>query len=300
MWKPKLKTVCCLVLFCATSGTLKGVNSAAYPLKNLHHENHKVIFDALSDQDLTFYEENRIPQKHVKGRSSVQSTYNHHQPDDIFQSLHRSSDEIRTRGLSMMNRNVGGGASSSETQRKIEEFMESFYLKQLRIEMQKSQILHSFPPDELPTAILEQRDSVSSEDSAAVSNANTLHEMHDVGDDENDDEEMLNFVRQVGSSIEQKDFEQENNNELDSEPEESADLGWLANLRPMYRFIRDHMERFRKELREHKRKMERVWKQVQEERNAIEREDGDEPYDVSDFERETEKREIIFLDEGTL
>lgn len=286
MLKHKLRTVCCLVIFCA------GVNVSASPHR------HNVVRETINDVSV-FYNENWVgTERHVKGRSAVNS-------NDI-QSLHRSGDSEGnhnkkwSKGPSRSSEDMVAGIAS---QRKMEKFMEEFYLKQLRIEMQRSQILHSFPPDELPTVILAQRDQKApiSEESAAAIQSNRVfpsEEQEDNDTRDNDNQELLEFMRQVSSSMEEKDASE--NNELDAEQDEStvASDSWLSYFRPIYRFVKDNMARFEKELREHKRKMERVWKQVQEERHALEREDGDEPFDVLDFEHEAEHREIIFLDEG--
>lgn len=322
MSKFKLRTVCCLVcclLFC--TDVVNSASSALYPAPSQKHRNHQVIFSALKDEDLAYYDDNDM-QRHVKGRSlghannfdddqeQEDKNSNSYGRDDIFQSLHRASSAERTdkwsegpsrsgsRSSDKGYRNLirGSGGASSETQRKIEEFMEEFYLKQLRIEMQKSQILHSFPENELPAAILAQRDNESSEDNMLSSGGGGGGGVSgEVEDDDDGEQAILELFRHVGSSIEQTGDQ----NEVDSELEDSlASNSWLNNFRPIYRFIKGHMERFEKELREHKRKMERVWKQVQEERHALEREDGDEPFDYLDFEHEAEQREIIFLDEG--
>lgn len=280
---------------------------SALPQRSPPHR-HTVVRETINDVSV-FYNENWVgSERHVKGRSAVNS--------NDFQSLHRSSDSNKkwSRGPARSSEDImvagmaspaAAAAPSSESHRKMEKFMEEFYLKQLRIEMQRSQILHSFPPDELPAVILAQRDQNApiSEESAAAIQSNRVfpsEEQEDNDDDTKDDnQELLEFMRQVSSSMEEK--EAPENNELDAEQDESAVVAsdsWLSYFRPIYRFIKDNMARFEKELREHKRKMERVWKQVQEERNALEREEGDEPFDVLDFEHEAEHREIIFLDEG--
>lgn len=316
----KLRTVCCLVLLCVHTGGGGLVKGAVYHPSNSNSNNnhqksrHQVFYDALNAQDMGQPEDNNvISHQHVKGRSSAMTTITqndlvpalrNNQVDDLILSLHRSEDNAR--------RGVGGGVvdshnnnhnskwstTHSDNSNNVNlniQFLENFYVKELRIEMQKSQILHSFPPDELPTAMLEERDDVQSED---VSAENSLMGSWsaDVDEDvDHDDQKMLEFVRQVGSSIEQNDAELQQQKTLD---ELARGGGWMDNLRPIYRFIKDHMEKFDKELKEHKRKIERVWKQEQQERDALEREDGDEPFETRDFEREIEKREIIFLDEG--
>lgn len=292
------------MLLCANTSSL--VRSAAH---HKDHGRHQVISETLDTREIAYYEDmnyNDIS-AHVKGRSSVTQDYNDLQAknevDDLIESLHRSENivsgdshnskrwsKVPSISDTIDNRNVNGNRNGE-----IEKFLESFYVKFLRIEMQKSQILHSFPPDELPTAILGERDGVSNEDMGN----NNFFNSSESEDEDHDDQEMIAFVNQVGSSIEQNDYDQvKASNALNEAMENPALDGWLENLRPIYRFIRDHMERFEKELREHKRKIERVWKMEQEERNAIAREDGDEPYDLADFEHEAEKREIIFLDEG--
>lgn len=265
------------------------VHSAAFHSTNpLDH--HQVVVDELND--VTYKEDfanSANYNQHVRGRSSFN-----------VESLHRSTstEKINQNDIKWSRDNKNNGGSSSETQRKIEEFMESFYLKSLRIEMQKSQILHSFPSNDLPISILAERDEMSSEAEREENNA--LNSVEVIDEDNDDDQEIINFVRQVGSSIEQNEFDTVENNNVDSEAAEDANAadGWLNNFRPVYRFIKGHMNKFMDELNEHRTKMERVWKQVQEERHALEMEEGDEPYDLSDFEREAEKREIIFLDEG--
>lgn len=305
MWKTKLRTVCCLVLLCANTSSL--VTSAIHPKD---HGRHQVISETLDTREIAYYEDikdNEIS-AHVRGRSSVTQDYDNdlqakNEVEDFIESLHRSENIVSgdshnskrwSKGSSFSDKNDNINVNGNRNG-EIELFLESFYVKFLRIEMQKSQILHSFPPDELPTSILGERDGVSSEDMGN----NNFYNSSEAEDEDNDAQEMMAFVRQVGSSIEQNDYDQvQASNSLNEAIENTALDGWLESFRPIYRFIKDHMERFEKELKEHKRKIERVWKMEQEERNANAREDGDEPYDVADFEHEAEKREIIFLDEG--
>lgn len=290
MWPSMFRTLCCLLLLCTTCSK-SSVNCVSFPLKK-HRDHHPTVFETINEQDVVYNEYSPVGDSHVKGRSSVPNSLNIFQTDDLFESLHRSDNERTHRGA------PPPPASDSK---KMEEFMESFYLKQLRIEMQKSLILQSFPLEELPEVLVAARNgSALSSDEMDIKRHSQAGDRNEVDeeyeDEDQEDQEMRNFVRKVGSSIEQNDIELPDNSEVDADQDNSS--GWLANIRPIYQFIQHHMKPFVKEWIEHRRKMEQVWKHMNEERNALERENhGDEPYDLQDFEEETEKREIIFLDE---
>lgn len=327
MWK--LCSICyCLVLFCSTASNLGAATHAA-PQQQQHHQHgrirdhHPVYFDTIRnenevhsgpvyhqerdpivdylypEQDEVHDQRQRNEEHSVKSRNLVNSRFNQVEEDEQRTNELRGVKEFRASLEVPTNRTNSG----SETQRELQEFMESFYLKALRIDLQKNTILHSFPRYDLPAHLRELRDN-STKTSVEQRSASSESRQRESLEPEDNDKEMIDFLRssmeQLGPAISEETVA---TSKIQSE--ESATDNWLDYFRPIYRFIKDHMGRFEKEWNEHKRKLDRVMKQVQEERKGLEREalgfDGDdEPYDVQDFEHEMEQREIIFLDEGEL
>lgn len=276
------------MLLCANSGT----QGASYQLRRNHRPDvHPVDRDLLTadpernhlDKDsemvynhvnhIEYYKDNEEADRRHKGRQSVQKSFNLITSEEQDQ-LHEEKKKERKK----------------EAHDKGIDFIESFYLKELRIEVQKQKIIDAFPPGELEVT---QEESENSSETREDLSDNKIYSNEE--EEQKDRKEMLDFVWNVRSTMEVD--HRDEPLKVKEQQLEVAD-GWLNSFRPIYLFIKEHMSRFEAELIEHKRKVDRLLKQAKQTQAYEYFDEDDIPYDITDFVHETEQRELIFLDEG--
>lgn len=236
------------------------------------------------------------------------------QPDDIAEDKPRIAlPEYHFAGRAV---NYNGGNTESKRFREI--LLENFFLKNLRIEFQKSQILHKFAPDELPRHLKNIRDGVSGED--------YMNEMKDESTENIDnypnDQEMIEFF-QNGHSLEDNDFDidliphaDDHNSPLPADDpadkwtdtdEDVAGItdSWLNYFRPIFRFYKDNYRTLMHEFEEQKKRLQQRWQYLQDssaqaivDADLSLQDDDKYSYNEDAFEAVDVQRELIFLDEG--